>query len=358
MSGGIDSSYAAYLLKRQGHRVIGFTFNLLPDSFRNACNSRVCCSAATTAQARRIAQHLSIPHYVLNMRDEFERHVIERFVSDYRAGRTPNPCVLCNQYIKFGSFLEKARALGADRIATGHYGIIKETDGEFELQKGTDPWKDQSYFLYPIRSADLPAITFPLARLSKKAVRAGFPESVKRWERREESQDICFVSDGDYRSFVGRFIPRKKGHILGTDGRRLGYHDGVHLFTIGQRRGLGIPSKEPLYVVRIMAETNTVVVGSRNDCRTRRLVADNVNMLTRLEKGAAHAKIRYRHNEVQCRYAVRGGLLHVTFEEPVPFVSPGQSVVLYQGATVLGGGMIRETELDEAASEEEASPLL
>src|SRR5208283_4036289 len=200
-------------------------------------------------RAKRIADDLSIPHYVINMREEFERHVISRFVDEYRAGRTPNPCVLCNRHIKFAWFLEKALALGADLVATGHYAAIEETGCGFELKKGRDRAKDQSYFLYPIRSADLPLLTFPLADYTKSRVRREFAALAAHRTEVEESQDICFVPDNDYRRFIGQFIPVRKGPIIMIDGKQVGYHEGIHYYTVGQRRGINIPHGEALYVV-------------------------------------------------------------------------------------------------------------
>jgi len=340
MSGGVDSSYAAYLLKAQGHRVIAFTFDLLPRSFRNMCNSKTCCSAVSTNRAKRMADKLSIPHYVINMRDDFERHVMQRFVDEYGGGRTPNPCVLCNKYVKFGAFLDKAIAMGADRVATGHYASIDETPSGFLLKKGKDGAKDQSYFLYPIRSVDLSHVTFPLAAYTKDMVRSGFSGLGLTHERLEESQDICFIPDNNYRVFVGQFITSRRGPIVTTEGKQIGDHEGIYFYTVGQRRGVNIPFREPLYVLEIRADENTVVVGTKDQLRKATLVAGDVNLLSPLAAGRAHAKVRYRHKEESCSYSVKDGLLHVAFDRPTSSITPGQSVVLYDGDTVLGGGSI------------------
>ncbi|HUJ70333.1 MAG TPA: tRNA 2-thiouridine(34) synthase MnmA [Syntrophorhabdales bacterium] len=346
MSGGIDSSYSAYLLKERGYRVIGFTFDLLPASLRNACNPKTCCSAVNTERARRVADNLSIPHYVMNMREDFERLVIERFVDEYRAGRTPNPCILCNRHIKFASFLRKAEAMGADLVATGHYASTKETRSGIELRKGRDRGKDQSYFLYPIRRSDLGTIIFPLADLTKEEVRKEFGAMATENGDTQESQDICFIPENDYRGFVGRFIPLKKGPIVTNDGHLIGYHEGVHLYTIGQRRGIGIPSKGALYVIDINTPDNVITVGTRENLLRKRIVADDVNMLSSARAGEARAKVRYRQKEEACSYAVKGDVLEVVFHEPISSVTPGQSVVLYDGERVLGGATIRETFVD------------
>jgi tRNA-uridine 2-sulfurtransferase len=343
MSGGIDSSYSACLLKQQGFKVVGFTFDLLPRSLKDACNPKTCCSDATVGRAKAVADALSIPHYVLNMREEFEEQVIQRFIDEYRIGRTPNPCVLCNKFVKFGSFLKKAKAMGADRVATGHYALMEETSRGFELRKGRDRAKDQSYFLYPILRGDLPFLLFPLAEYQKSEVRTAFRS--RGWnlgqEKIEESQDICFIPDNNYKAFVTQFVPAKKGPIVTVDGRHLGYHQGIHLFTIGQRRGINIPHSEPLYVVTLDAGENAVVVGTKADLSRTSLTADEVNFLVPFSEGTAAAKIRYRQKEQACSYSIEDGAMSIRFSDPVSSVTPGQSVVLYEGETVLGGGTIR-----------------
>ncbi len=341
MSGGIDSSYSAYLLKEAGYKVVGFTFDLLPGSLRNECNPKMCCSAVSVNRARSVADRLAIPHYVLNMREEFERHVIQRFVDDYKVGRTPNPCMLCNRYIKFDLFLKKAKAMGADLIATGHYARIDETPQGFELKKGMDPTKDQSYFLFPISRDDLGMILFPLGTTTKETVRRTFQEAGQ--PRVPESQDICFIPDNDYRAFVRPFVHGGEGPVFLTDGRKIGDHQGVHLYTIGQRRGIDIPFKEPLYVVELKPRENVVVVGEKAELRRKGLRADEINMLSSSREGRACAKVRYRQKEEKCSYAIRDGFLDVCFDDPVSSIAPGQSVVLYEGETVLGGGTIKET---------------
>lgn len=210
MSGGIDSAYSAFLLKGQGYKTVGFTFDLLPPGLADPCNPKACCSAISTHRARRIADRLSIPHYVMNMREEFERHVIGRFVDEYKRGRTPNPCVLCNRYIKFGSFLNKALAMGANKVATGHYARLEETPSGLSLRKGKDGSKDQSYFLYPLPSDVLPRVAFPLGSYTKETVRRQFAATFGEPEMRE-SQDICFIPGNNYRKFVEPFVPSKRG---------------------------------------------------------------------------------------------------------------------------------------------------
>jgi tRNA-specific 2-thiouridylase len=341
MSGGVDSAYAACLLKEQGYKAVGFTFDLLPRGLRSESNPKACCSAISMHEARRIADRFSIPHYVINMREEFERYVIRRFVDEYGKGRTPNPCVLCNKHIKFASFLGKARAMGADRVATGHYARLEETSQGLALKKGKDRAKDQSYFLYPVPRDDLSRLAFPLGSYTKETVRREFGALAALKADIKESQDICFIPGNDYRQFISRFIPLKRGPVITEDGARVGYHDGVHLYTIGQRRGIDVPWREALYVIEARAEENLLVVGPKERLMRKRLVADEVNLLGPARKGEARAKVRYRQQEADCSYAVQDGCLEVVFPEPVSAIAPGQSVVLYDGETVLGGGTIR-----------------
>jgi tRNA-specific 2-thiouridylase len=340
MSGGIDSSYSAYLLLMWGFRVVGFTFNLLPASFQNKCGTGMCCSAAATGRARRIADRLSIPHYVIDMRDEFEEYVISRFIEEYRLGRTPNPCILCNRYIKFGSFLTRAVAMGADLVATGHYATVAESDSGWQLKKGKDRTKDQSYFLYPIRSCDLRHVLFPLADCTKTQVKKAFQQLDITEKKIEESQDICFVPGNDYKTFIEQFIPSRPGPVVTTEEKRIGTHQVIHSFTVGQRRGINIPYGEALYVVEIRATDNTVVVGTKDRLRQSTLVANDVNSLSGAVEGRARAKVRYRQKEEPCSYSLHDGLLYVAFDNPTTSITPGQSVVLYDGDTVLGGGTI------------------
>lgn len=345
MSGGMDSAFSAYLLKEAGYRVVAFTFALLPSSMKSSRNPRSCCSAEATGRARRIADSLGIPHYVMDLRGRFEEHVITRFVEEYRAGRTPNPCVLCNKHIKFEAFFATAMALGADCVATGHYARVLETETGTALLKARDSLKDQSYFLYPIPSSFLPQTLFPLGNYEKTAVKREIVRVIPAMEASipRESQDICFIPEGDYRTFLGNRIPARKGPIVTVDGKELGRHKGIHLFTLGQRRGLAIPDKEPLYVVGIRPEDNAVVVGSKHHMTRKSFTASDVNMLTDRLTGRARAKVRYRQQETDCSYRLVGNILHILFDSPVSAVTPGQSVVLYDGDRVLGGGVIQES---------------
>jgi tRNA-specific 2-thiouridylase len=343
MSGGIDSSYATLLLKNLGFRVIGITFQLLPDSLANLQNPKACCSMETIHRAKRVAQALSIPHYVINLKAEFEEHVISRFITAYRAGETPNPCVLCNQHIKFTAFINKALSIGGEKVATGHYAIIEESFGLHYLKKGMDKAKDQSYFLYPIRKELLPHILFPLGKLTKAAIRPRAEQMEQNMVGLRESQDICFIPDRNYRGFLSKFLHLKKGPVYTTDGRLLGHHDGIHLYTVGQRRRLGIPYKEPLYVLEVRPGDNCLIVGPKRLLQRRTLTATGFNLLYPGSEGIT-AKVRYRQTEQPCQYEADGKTLRVEFQNPIDAVTPGQSVVLYSKETVVGGAVIRSAE--------------
>jgi tRNA-uridine 2-sulfurtransferase len=340
MSGGIDSSFAARLLKEQGHKVVGFTFVLLPKGMADTGNPKACCSTISVNRAKRTAYDLSIPHYVIDLREDFERHVIARFIDEYRAGRTPNPCILCNTFIKFAAFRDKALSLGADGIATGHYASIETAPDGPRLRKAVDKAKDQSYFLYGIAKDSLDSVVFPLASRIKADTVEKTKQQYPHYLGVRESQDICFVPDGDYRTFLRRFIPLKKGDFISIDGRVLGHHEGVHLYTVGQRRGLGIPFSEPLYVIGIDGTSNSVIVGPKEHLQRSELEATHINLLADPHGGPLTGKVRYRQKEQPCSCRIDGDRMSVRFEGPISSITPGQSVVLYDGDTVVGGGTI------------------
>ncbi len=339
MSGGFDSSFAAYLLKKQGYHVVGITFRLLPPSLRDDNNPRACCSIETVHRAQRAAAHLSIPHYVIDLREEFESAVIQPFIDGYQSGDTPNPCVLCNRFIKFSAFAERAFSIGADKIATGHYALVEERSGTHYLLKGTDRSKDQSYFLYPIKPDVLKKIIFPVGHYRKEELKKLAGDL--KWDIRSlpESQDICFIPENNYRAFLAPHIQPKPGPIYLTDGTLLGKHGGLHLYTIGQRRGINIPYKEPLYIVDVRPEENSLVVGGKNELGRRIIHAREINILYHTQETVT-AKIRYRQKEVPCTYTVHGDSMTVTFAEPISSPAAGQSIVLYHGDIVIGGGII------------------
>ncbi|MBS1238582.1 MAG: tRNA (5-methylaminomethyl-2-thiouridylate)-methyltransferase, partial [Deltaproteobacteria bacterium] len=233
MSGGFDSSFAAYVLKKSGHKVVGVTFQLLPDSVVNKQHPKTCCSSDTITKAQEAANHLSIPHYVIDLREDFEHYVIERFIDEYQSGRTPNPCILCNKFIKFSSFARKAFSMGADRIATGHYAGVEEKSGAYYLKKGIDKAKDQSYFLYAVEQDILKRTLFPLGEYRKRDLKEDAKNISWNIHSIKESQDICFVPGNNYKKFLSPYIALKKGSVYHIDGTFLGHHKGLHLYTIG-----------------------------------------------------------------------------------------------------------------------------
>jgi tRNA-specific 2-thiouridylase len=347
MSGGIDSSIAAYLLKNDGFKVVGVTFQLLPDSLRNIQNPKACCSSETIQRAKRVADALSIPHYVINMREEFEEYVIDRFIKDYKIGKTPNPCILCNQFIKFSSFFRKVLSIGGDKIATGHYAIIEKISGSYCLKKAIDIVKDQSYFLYPIQKDQLNRILFPIGGYTKSTIKSLAHEiGWKNPGDYKESQDICFIPGRDYRPFLSKFIQLKKGPVYSVDGKLMGQHEGIHLYTIGQRRGLDIPYREPLYVIEVRLHDNSLIVGPKRHLLKKKLAAKRLNLLSDITHGIT-GKVRYRQKEQPCQYTAQDNILIVEFDEPIDAITPGQSVVLYHHDIVVGGGVIENSFEDE-----------
>jgi tRNA-specific 2-thiouridylase len=340
MSGGVDSSVAALLLKQQGFEVVGVTMCLGVST--EGADRPVCCGPEAVSDARAVCDALDIPHYVMDYSAQLRVEVIDPFIEEYRAGRTPNPCVRCNQRLKFGSLLTKARAMGFDGLATGHYSRIGRRNGRACLQRGRDPRKDQSYFLYAIPRASLDAALFPVGDLVKDEVRAlasraGLPVADKA-----ESQDICFTAGADYRVLLGEGASQA-GAFVDVSGTRLGTHRGIAHYTVGQRKGLGIAARQPLYVIALRPARNEVVLGERAQLLASGLTARQLNWLTDGVPSAAQAMIRYNHPAVGCTMGVDGDELRVFFQEPQEAVAPGQSVVLYEGDTVLGGGIIGQT---------------
>jgi len=360
MSGGVDSSVAAYLLKKQGHDVIGLTFRNWPqDCFSGAENK--CCGPQAVTDARMVAHALGIPHYVVDEIDSFQRDVIDYFVAEYRNGRTPNPCVVCNEKIKFGALLQKAQALGADYIATGHYARISRADvspaspsdlrrpgrPRHYLRKGRDEHKDQSYFLFSLRQDQLAHSLFPLGDLSKETTRAIAAGLGLKTHGKVESQEICFVPDKDYARFLrdGVKLPDRQGEIVTRDGRLLGHHDGIQYFTIGQREGLNLGGqKQPLYVVALDAAANRVIVGTGDELMRDRFEVANCSWLAIDEPDApAEVTVKIRYNHKGCSAVVeRVGRerVSVRLREPQRAITPGQAAVFYRDDLVLGGGWI------------------
>ena len=345
MSGGVDSSVAAGLLSEAGYEVLAVTMRLW--TVENAAESRHhkrCCSVEDTDDARAAADVLGVRHYILNLEKEFSTGVVDYFVREYTLGRTPNPCLACNDRVKFRPLMKHAQALGADFLATGHYARIRRNGHGYELHRAVDPSKDQSYVLYTLGQRELSRTLFPVGELTKKEIR----RLAREWRlpnaEKPDSADICFIPSGDYRAFVHERVPARAGAIVYKGGETIGEHPGVHNYTIGQRRGL--PARgggEPLYVVGLDAETNTVVAGESSDLRAEGLIAEELSFVggeAPPDKISVEARIRYRSEPVPSTLHIQGGHAEVRFESPQRAVTPGQAVVFYDGDGVIGGGTI------------------
>jgi len=349
MSGGVDSSVTAALLKEQGHEVIGMTMQIWDYSKFTAPDGKSfgsCCSLDDVYDARRVAEQLDIPFYVINFEEAFQQAVIDRFCDDYFAGRTPNPCVLCNQVLKSERLLHKARELQADALVTGHYAQILHEDGRYRLRKGIDSSKDQSYFLYTLTQEQMAMVRFPLGGMTKDEVREHASRFELRVAEKAESQDICFVPDGDYVRFLEeeRGAGQLDGDIVHVNGTLLGKHQGTYRYTIGQRRGLGLSWSEPLYVVGINTDKRQVIVGEKGHLAATSLEVGDVNWLipAPAEPFRASCRIRYRHHEVPALISpAADGYVKVEFDSPQAGVTPGQAAVIYRDDEVLGGGWIK-----------------
>ena len=345
MSGGVDSSVSAALLKEQGHEVIGVSLQLYERPQTGPATGRTCCSLTDVMDAGRVAKRLGIPFEVIDLRQRFKELVMDDFLAEYAAGRTPNPCARCNDRIKFGILLDMAKSLGADILATGHYARIEQdAEGTWQLLKGLDPGKDQTYFLFGMKQEQLSRTVFPVGGLEKTQVRELAARFNLPVAQKQESQEICFIPDNDYVRFLEESgVVPSSGEIVDATGRKLGSHDGIHRYTVGQRRGLGIAWKEPLYVTAIERENARVVVGPREELFKNGLFADQTTWTSRPLSGIFHGScsIRYRQRPVPCRAELLGdGRLKVDFPTPQQAVTPGQAVVLYDDDRVVGGGWI------------------
>ncbi len=357
MSGGVDSSVAAVLLAEAGYDVIGISLRLAAESESSAGAGRSsgCCSVDDFRDAARVAERIGIPHYVLDMREPFRRSVNEPFVDSYVMGQTPSPCILCNREIKLGLLHVRARELGASHVATGHYAVRAYRDGRYRLLRGRDAAKDQSYFLFEMSQHDLARTLVPIGGLEKSEVRRIATERGLGVAEKPESQEICFVPDGRYADFVARVGASKirPGEIRDESGNVLGTHDGVHRFTVGQRRGLGVAAAEPLYVSAIDADSGTVVATTRERLGRSGFIAADARWTSGASEPAGaevEVRIRHRHRPVPARVqTLAGNRVEVRFEQPEPSVAPGQAAVFYRDDEVLGGAWIRESFTDERA---------
>jgi tRNA-uridine 2-sulfurtransferase len=361
MSGGVDSSTVAAMLRAEGHTVVGLTMQLwnqrrlaghegMPEQVQGRC-----CSIEDVYDARRVAEDLGIPYYVVNHEERFEQDVVRPFVQEYLSGRTPIPCSLCNNHLKFDQLLITARQIGADLLATGHYARC-EFDPErnrWLLRRSADPAKDQTYFLFGLTQEQLSRTRFPLGNMSKPKVRELARQYGIASAEKPDSQEICFVPGGDYKQFIdayladqGESLPDTSGELVTTHGKVLGHHEGIHNFTVGQRKGLGVATGSPLYVININGEKGQVTVGGSDELLARQLIAHKMNWIAVDELRApmrVHAKIRHRHEPAAATVenAPNGEAL-VTFDRPQRAVTPGQAVVFYDGDIVVGGGWIAE----------------
>jgi tRNA-specific 2-thiouridylase len=355
MSGGVDSSVCAILLKKKGYSVIGVSMHLISPELNASADSKNCCSTEDIIDAKRVCVKLGIPHFVINLEKEFKTAVIGRFVSEYIDGKTPNPCILCNFIMKFDLLLERAKELGAEFLATGHYARIAiNTAGLYFLLKSKDLSKDQSYVLYGLSQKNLKSIMFPVGNLDKRQTRkiasdAGFGAI----STKKDSVEICFIPDKNYARFIknqvecfsDKYLP-EKGFIKNLKGEKIGEHKGIFNYTVGQRKGLGIASPHPLYVVKISAENNEIFVGSEEDCYADALNIKEFNFINpefknRLPEIETTVKIRYSSPNYKCRTSFSAdGSVNVILNNKAKFITPGQSAVLYSGIKVIGGGII------------------
>lgn len=348
LSGGVDSSVAAYLLKEQGYDVIGVTMQIWQEE--DSCTVEEnggCCGLSAVEDARRVAQKLDIPYYVMNFRKEFQKQVIDYFTREYLEGRTPNPCIACNRYVKWESLLKRSLEIGADYIATGHYARVEQLpNGRYAIRNSVTAKKDQTYALYNLTQEQLARTLMPVGAYTKDEIRKIAEEAGLLVAHKKDSQEICFVPDNDYAGFIknstGKTIP--KGNFVLADGKVIGEHQGIIHYTIGQRKGLNLSMGHPVFVTKIRPDSNEVVIGENEDLFVNTLICDRVNFMA-MEgldgEVRLKAKIRYNHPGAECVISpVEDGKVRVTFDQPQRAITPGQAVVFYQGEYVAGGGII------------------
>lgn len=349
MSGGVDSSVAAYLLKEQGYDVVGVTMQIWQEEDQTTQEENGgCCGLSAVDDARRVAWDLDIPYYVMNFRKEFQENVIDYFVDEYIQGRTPNPCIACNRYVKWESLLKRSLDIGADYIATGHYAQIEQLpNGRYSLKKSVTAAKDQTYALYNLTQHQLSHTLMPVGQYSKDEIRAIADKIPLRVANKPDSQEICFIPDHDYAGFIEEYSGKEleEGNFVDLNGNILGRHKGITHYTIGQRKGLNLSMKRPVFVVEIRPETNEVVIGDSEDVFSDTLRCSQVNWMAidglHGEPMNVTAKIRYSHKGAPCTIReVEEGVVECVFEEPQRAITPGQAVVFYDGDYVVGGGVI------------------
>ena len=344
MSGGVDSCVAALLLKEQGYDVVGVTMRLFPYDQKEglASYNKGCCTPEDVDDARRVCQIIGVPHYLMNFEREFQAHVIDYFCQEYARGRTPHPCLACNDKIKFHFLLQRALALDAGYVATGHYARVCQHDGRWHLLKALDASKDQSYVLYTLRQEELERVLLPVGGYHKSEIRAMAAQAGLPVAGKPDSQEICFIPSGDYRNFLAERLSPQPGEIVDAHGTVLGHHQGIEQFTVGQRKGLGLASGKPLYVLGVNAETRRVIVGTAAELLQETLWASQVNYPVGAPEGPVEvrAKIRYKALEVPATLYPRGSEAVIRFQEPQRAVTPGQAVAFYVGEELLGGGTI------------------
>jgi tRNA-uridine 2-sulfurtransferase len=359
MSGGVDSSTVAAMLRGEGHNIVGLTMQLWNqrrlagrDGMPEAVTGR-CCSLDDVYDARRVAETIGIPYYVVNHEDRFERDVVRPFVQEYLSGRTPIPCSLCNNHLKFDQLLTVAQQIGADAVATGHYARVEfdQPRGRWLLKRPTDRSKDQTYFLFGLTQDQLSRTLFPLGGMMKPEVRELARKHALALAEKPDSQEICFVPGGDYKKFLdaylaeqGESLPDTAGELVTTDGRVIGEHSGIHGFTVGQRKGLGVATGSPLYVLQIKGDQRQVVVGDQENLYSKTLLTKRTNLISIEELREAmrvSVKIRHRHEPAAAMIEkTESGEIRVTFDEPQRAITPGQAAVFYEGDVVVGGGWI------------------
>ncbi len=344
MSGGVDSSVAAAILKEAGYEVIGATMKVWPKELCGREKQKACCSLKDIEDARKVSRILGIRHYVLNFEADFRKNVIDYFTDEYLSGRTPNPCIICNEKIKFGSLLKKAESLDCDFVATGHYARI-ETNGSIRLREAIDKAKDQSYVLFCLKQSQLKKILLPIGKLTKNEVRRKAKELGLSVCDKPDSQEICFVPDNNYSDFIKKYrnIAPQKGSIIDASGKLLGQHMGFWNFTIGQRRGLGIAAKEPLYVTEIRPKDNIIVAGDAKDVKKKRFLVKKVNWMVKAAKKERNLEVKIRYNHKRALASVKnlgGNKAEINFKEPQNAITPGQAAVFYDEEYVAGGGWI------------------